>query len=110
MFPSKQHDSRVVYVAGSARDFPEPVQEWLSQADHRAAASLNVYDALAGLTGRRRPVATANRGHGVLLCCLCAVRCGSSRSIRVDTVARPGFPAKLASRALVPGGLPGTTR
>jgi len=57
MFPQRQHDSRVVYVAGSAREFPEPVREWLSQADHRAVASPNLYDALARLTGRRRPVA-----------------------------------------------------
>ena len=57
MFPQKKHDVRVVYVAGSARELPEPVQEWLSQAEHRAVSSSNVYDALANLTGRRKPVA-----------------------------------------------------
>jgi len=57
MLSLKQHDARVVYVAGSAREFPASVQEWLSLPEHRAVASSNVYDALAGLTRRRRPVA-----------------------------------------------------
>lgn len=57
MLPVKKPDSRVVYVAGSAREFPEPVLDWLSQTKNRAIASTNVYEALARLTGRYRPCA-----------------------------------------------------
>jgi len=57
MLPVKKPDSRVVYIAGSAREFPESVQDWLSQAKNRAIASTNVYEALARLSGRYRPTA-----------------------------------------------------
>jgi len=55
MQTTRQRGGRVVYVAGSTRDFPETVQAWLSQAHVRASASPNLYDALALLTTHRRP-------------------------------------------------------
>ena len=57
MPPSQRRGSRVVYVAGSARELPDQVQEWLSQADTPAAASPNIYDALSLLAMGRRPAA-----------------------------------------------------
>jgi|GEM_PF-713371 len=53
----KQRGSRVVYVAGSARELHAEVQEWLSQADNRAVASPSIYDALALLAMGRKPTA-----------------------------------------------------
>lgn len=55
MPPTKQRGSKVIYVAGSARDFPDEVQEWLGQAGNRSAASPNVYDLLARLACGTRP-------------------------------------------------------
>jgi hypothetical protein len=55
MQTTRQRGGRVVYVAGSTRDFPESVQAWLSQAHVRAIASPHIYDALAMLTTHRRP-------------------------------------------------------
>lgn len=57
MSPIKQRGSRVIYVAASAREFPPPVQDWLGQADNRAASSPDVYDALATLARGARPAA-----------------------------------------------------
>ncbi len=57
MITSSQRGSRVIYVAGSAREFPTEVQEWLARPENRAAALPSVYDALAELTRRPRPVA-----------------------------------------------------
>jgi len=47
----------VIYVAVSAREFPPDVQEWLARPESRAAALPSIYDALAELTRRPRPVA-----------------------------------------------------
>ncbi len=55
MQTTRQRGGRIVYVAGSTRDFPEFVQAWLSQAHVRAIASPHIYDALAMLTTHRRP-------------------------------------------------------
>lgn len=52
-----QRISRIIYVAGSAREFPADVQEWLSRGESRAIASPSIYDALACLSRRPRPVA-----------------------------------------------------
>ncbi len=57
MLPSKGRGPRVIYVAGSARELPQEVRDWLGQAGNRAAASPNVYDALALLAAGREPVA-----------------------------------------------------
>lgn len=54
---SKRRGSRVVYVAESARELPEEVQDWLGQASNRAASSPNIYDALALLATGKTPVA-----------------------------------------------------
>ena len=35
-----------MYVAGSAREFPDDVQQWLARPDHRAVAVPSVYEAL----------------------------------------------------------------
>ena len=51
----KQRGSRLIYVAGSARQLRAEVQEWLGRADHGAVASANVYDALALLAMGRKP-------------------------------------------------------
>ncbi|MBP7937050.1 MAG: hypothetical protein KA354_20595 [Phycisphaerae bacterium] len=50
-----QHGSRVVYVAGLTAGVPDAVQAWLDE--HPAQHSPDIYDALATLTGRQRPVA-----------------------------------------------------
>jgi hypothetical protein len=52
---NRQRGSRVIYVAASARELPEDVQDWLSQGSNRAAASPNIYDALATLAVGKRP-------------------------------------------------------
>ena len=57
MVASTQRGARVLYVAGSAREFPQDVQEWLGCSVNRAAASPSIYDVLATLTRRPRPVA-----------------------------------------------------
>lgn len=57
MLANRQRSPRVIYVAGSAREFPPEVRDWLSEGQHRAVAAPNVYDALARLTGRHRPAA-----------------------------------------------------
>jgi hypothetical protein len=57
MTPTGRRGSRVIYVAESARVLPPEVQEWLSQADHPATASPDVYDALALLANGRKPLA-----------------------------------------------------
>lgn len=44
----------VIYVAGSARELPAEVQDWLSRADTRAVASPHLYDMLAQLARRRK--------------------------------------------------------
>ena len=53
----RQRGSRVIYVAGSVREFPEEVQSWLGRAENPAGASPNIYDALALLAAGARPVA-----------------------------------------------------
>ncbi|HOW69636.1 MAG TPA: hypothetical protein PKY77_03465 [Phycisphaerae bacterium] len=50
-----QHGSRVVYVAGLSAGVPDAVQVWLDE--HPTQHSPDIYDALAALTGRQRPVA-----------------------------------------------------
>lgn len=55
MFASRPRGSRIVYVAASARELPDEVQQWLGRAEHRAASSPHVYDALALLAGGARP-------------------------------------------------------
>lgn len=50
-----QHGSRVVYVAGLSADLPDVVQAWLNE--HSVPQSPDIYDALATLAGRHRPVA-----------------------------------------------------
>lgn len=57
MHRSKRRGSRVIYVARSARELPEEVQDWLSQGGNRAASSPDIYDALALLAKGRAPVA-----------------------------------------------------
>jgi len=51
----KQRGERVVYVAGSVREFPESVRTWLSRTCTHAIASSHIYEALAMLTTHRRP-------------------------------------------------------
>lgn len=53
----KQRGARIIYVAGSARELPDDVQEWLSRPEHPAVAAAGVYEALAMLSARRRPTA-----------------------------------------------------
>ncbi|HOB74179.1 MAG TPA: hypothetical protein PKG54_06610 [Phycisphaerae bacterium] len=55
MYSSKPRGSRIIYVAASARELPEEVQQWLGRAEHRAARSPHIYDALALLAGGARP-------------------------------------------------------
>lgn len=63
MFSSKPRGPRIVYVAASARELPEEVQQWLGRAEHRAASSPHIYDALALLaTGIRPAVMIVNIG------------------------------------------------
>jgi len=50
-----QHGSRVVYVAGLSADLPDLIQAWLNE--HPTQQSHDIYDALATLTARQRPVA-----------------------------------------------------
>ena len=50
-----QHGSRVVYVAGPSADLPDLIQAWLNE--HPVQESKDIYDALAILTARQRPVA-----------------------------------------------------
>ncbi len=57
MLASTQRGSQVLYVAASAREFPQDVQDWLAGPENRAAVSPSIYDALAALTRRPRPVA-----------------------------------------------------
>lgn len=57
MASAKQRGSKVVYVAGAAREFPQDVQDWLSHTAYRPAACPHVYDALAQLVSGRRPAA-----------------------------------------------------
>ena len=52
-----QRSPRVLYVAGSARELPEEVRDWLADADNRAVAAPDIYEALACLTKRPRPAA-----------------------------------------------------
>jgi hypothetical protein len=52
-----QRGSRVIYVAASARELPQPVQDWLSGSNVRATASSNIYDALAVLASGQCPLA-----------------------------------------------------
>lgn len=54
---SKSRGPRVYYVAASARELPDEVQNWLGQAEHRAARSASIYDALALLACGARPAA-----------------------------------------------------
>ena len=55
MFASKPRGSRIVYIAASARELPDEVQQWLGRAEHRAASSPHLYDALALLAAGARP-------------------------------------------------------
>lgn len=57
MLASTQRGSRVLYVAGSTREFPADVQEWLGYPENRAAASPNIHDALAAMAKRPQPTA-----------------------------------------------------
>lgn len=56
MFASKPRGPRILYIAASARELPEYVQQWLGRAEHRAASSPHIYDALALLVGGARPL------------------------------------------------------
>jgi len=49
MAVANQREVPVVYVAGSARELPADVQDWLGRAENRAVASPDVYDMLAQL-------------------------------------------------------------
>ncbi len=55
MASPKQRGSRAIYVASSARELPEEVQDWLSYAGNRAGASPHIYDLLALLATGKRP-------------------------------------------------------
>jgi len=52
-----QRSPRILYVAGSAREFPQEVQDWLGRLSNPAVAAPSIYDALARLTKRQRPAA-----------------------------------------------------
>ena len=54
---ANQRSQRVLYVAGSARELPQEVRDWLARAENRAVAAPDIYEALAGLTKRQRPAA-----------------------------------------------------
>lgn len=54
---SIQRSPRIMYVAGSARELPQEVRDWLARAENRAVAAPDIYEALAGLTKRQRPAA-----------------------------------------------------
>lgn len=53
MVPGRSNTSRIIYVARTARELPEEVQEYLSQSGIRAMAVANIYDALATLAQQR---------------------------------------------------------
>jgi len=57
MASSKQRGSRVIYTTSSARELPENVRHWLSQASNSATSSANIYDVLALLSLGRKPEA-----------------------------------------------------
>ena len=55
MHATRQRGSQAVYVAGSARDFPEDVQAWLAGPTVQAAFSPDVYDCMARIAQGYRP-------------------------------------------------------
>lgn len=57
MHTTQQDSSRIVYVAGSPAEFPEDAQKALLKSRSFLTPSASVYDALAMLTARQRPVA-----------------------------------------------------
>ncbi len=52
-----QRGSRVIYVAASARELAQEVQDWLGQPSIRASASPDIYDTLAQLAEGKSPLA-----------------------------------------------------
>jgi hypothetical protein len=52
---NRQRGPRVIYVAASARQLPQPVQRWLGEEAGPAVACPNIYDALAMLATGKRP-------------------------------------------------------
>lgn len=51
---ARQRRAPLIYIAGSARELPPSMQEWLGRADVRAVASSGIYDVLALLARRKR--------------------------------------------------------
>lgn len=52
----RPHGARILCVAGSDGEFPEPVRRWLDQVGVRTQFSPDIYDALAVLATGTRPI------------------------------------------------------
>jgi hypothetical protein len=52
----RPHGARILCVAGSDGEFPEPVRRWLDQVGVRTEFSPDIYDALAVLATGTRPI------------------------------------------------------